>query len=56
MQCSERYKKVPLKSINPVSPTSDLGRISPYTISTTSSRQIILIGGLLVNQIPNSPN
>ena len=41
--------------------TSDLDRISPYTISTISSRQVmriskISIRGLLVDPIPNSPN
>ena len=41
--------------------TSDLDRISPYTISTISSRQVmriskISIRGLLVDPIPNSPD
>ena len=27
--------------VNPLSPTIDLGRISPYTISMISSRQVI---------------
>ena len=41
--------------------TSDLDRISPYTISTIPSRQVmriskISIRGLLVDPIPNSPN
>ena len=30
-------------SINPLSPTSDQERISPYTISTISSRQVMRI-------------
>ena len=44
-----------------LSPTSDLKRISPYAISTISSKQVmrvkkISIKGLLVDPIPNSPN
>ena len=47
-------------ALNPLSPTSDQDRISSYTISTISSRQVMrikknLIGGLLVDLIPNSP-
>ena len=53
-----RIKKI---SINPLNPTSDLDRISPYTISTISSIQVkrkrkISIRGLLVDLIPDSPN
>ena len=43
------------------SPTSDQDRISPYTISTISSRQVKrikkrFITGLLVDAIPNYQN
>ena len=53
-----RIKKI---SVNPLSPISDLDRISPYTISTISSIQVmrkrkISIRGLLVDLIPDSPN
>ena len=48
------------KYFNPLSPTSDLHRISPYSINMISSRQVIRlkknIKGLLVDPIPNSPN
>ena len=47
--------------VNPVSPTSDLDRISPYTTSRISARQVMRIKknsirGLLVDPIPNSLN
>ena len=46
---------------NPLSPMSDQDRISPYNVITISSRQVmrikkILIRGLLVDPLPNSPN
>ena len=46
---------------NPSSPMSDQDRISPYNVITISSRQVIrikkiLIRGLLVDPLPNSPN
>ena len=47
--------------LNPSSPTSDLEKISPHTISMISSRQVMRIkktsvSGLFVDPIPNSPN
>ena len=48
--------------VNPLTPMSDQDRISPYNINTMASRQVmrikkkILIWGLLVDPIPNSPN
>ena len=50
-----------VSNLNPLSPTSDQDRISPYTVSTISSGQVMRIknistGGLLVDPIPNSPN
>ena len=50
-----------MSNLNPLSPTSDQDRISPYTVSTISSGQVmriknILTRGLLVDPIPNSPN
>ena len=50
-----------LINVNPLSPSSDLDRISPYTISMIPSRHVmrikkISIRGLLVDPIPNSPN
>ena len=47
--------------VNSLSPTSDQDRISPYFISTISSRRVkrikkISMRGLLVDPIPNSPN
>ena len=58
---SKREMRIKKISINPLSPTSDLERISPYTISTISSIQVmrkrkISIRGLLVDLIPDSPN
>ena len=38
---SEAWKK--FQPFNPLSPTSDPDRISPYTISTISSRQVMRI-------------
>ena len=32
-----------LENLNPLSPTSDLDKISPYNIGTISSRQVIRI-------------
>ena len=46
-------------SFNPLTPTSDQDRISPYNINTISGRQVMRINinqGLLVDPIPNSPN
>ena len=50
-----------VSNLNPLSPTSDQDRISPYTVSTISSGQVMRIKnistrGLLVDPIPNSPN
>ena len=50
-----------IASFNPLVPNSDQDRISPYTISTISSRKVmrikkISIGGLLVDSNLNSPN
>ena len=50
-----------IASFNPLVPNSDQDRISPYTISTISSRQVmrikkISIRGLLVDPNLNSPN
>ena len=47
--------------VNPLSPTSDVDKISPYTISKISSRQVmsikkILIRRFLAGAILNSPN
>ena len=48
--------------VNPLTPTSDQDRISPYNVNTMASRQVMrikketLIWGLLVDPIPNSPN
>ena len=52
------------KHINPLTPMSDQNRISPYNINTISSRKVtrikknisILVRGLIVDLIPNSPN
>ena len=46
---------------DPLPPISDQDRISPYDINAISSRRVtrikkILIRGLLVDPIPNSPN
>ena len=46
--------------INPLTPLNDQERISPYNISTISSRQEMRIKssinrGLLVNSLPNFP-
>ena len=50
-----------IASFNPLVPNSDQDRVSPYTISTISSRQVmrikkISIRGLLVDPNLNSPN
>ena len=50
-----------IASFNPLVPNSDQDRISPYTISTISSRKVmrikkISIRGLLVDSNLNSPN
>ena len=50
-----------IASFNPLVPDSDQDRISPYTISTISSRKVmrinkISIRGLLVDSNLNSPN
>ena len=46
-------------SLNPIAPMSDQDRISPHNIIRILSRQVtrikILIRGLLVDPIPNSP-
>ena len=47
------------KLLTLLSPTSDQDRISPNTISTISSGQVMRTKinlGLLVDPIPNSPN
>ena len=54
-------RNLALLRVNPLSLTSDQDRISPYIISTISSRQVIrikknIIRVLLVDPIPNSPN
>ena len=54
-------RNLELLRVNPLSLTSDQDRISPYIISTISSRQVIrikknIIRVLLVDPIPNSPN
>ena len=48
-----------VNGVNPLTPTSDRDRISPYNINTMSSRQVmrirkILVRRLLVDPIPNS--
>ena len=58
---SKRVMRIKKISVNPLSPISDLDRISPYTISTISSIQVMIkreisIRGLLVDLIPDSPN
>ena len=50
-----------IASFNPLVPNSDQDRISPYTISTISSRKVmrikkISLRGLLVDSNLNSPN
>ena len=50
-----------IASFNPLVPNSDQDRISPYTISTISSRKVmrikkISIRGLLVDSNLNSPH
>ena len=57
MTCNGKKKML----FNLLSPMSDQDRISPYNIITISCRQVmrikkLLIRGLLVDPIPNSPN
>ena len=57
----EKSLGINIPIVKPSSPTSDLDRISPYTISTISSRQVMRIKKIsiresLVDPIPNSPN
>ena len=52
---------VDIPVINPSTPMSDQDRISPHSIYTISSRQVmrtkkISIWGLLLDPIPNAPN
>ena len=41
--CSNTLSLMVIVEVNPVSPTSDLNRISPYSFSTVSSRQVMRI-------------
>ena len=41
--CSNTLSLMVIIEVNPVSPTSDLDRISPYSFSTVSSRQVMRI-------------
>ena len=58
MKCVEKSMKNMYININPLAPTSDQDRISPYNIKQASDKNIekILIRGLFVDPIPNYPN
>ena len=59
--CWNRFLSKSFVIFDPLPPISHQDRISPYNINTISSRRVtrikkILIRGLLVDPIPNSPN